>query len=145
MRDKTSKLALLTFAAALSVAPLTGTGCWMRVQKTLDITSPDYALENYRWFKEQDASLKQVDAQIKSVELEILDYKNDFSNKPRDEWPFDAREELARKESIRRGYISQYNMIAKDYNSRVSDFTRKWTKGEPSEEITPYLKQQPLK
>lgn len=135
-----SKLAAIVLATTVVATPLImQTGCGRR-EKAMDVISPDFALENYRWFKDQSAALTQVDSQIKSEKDEIEAYRKDFADKPRSDWPFDAREELARKEAVLRGYISQYNMLAKDYNSHVSDFTRKWTKGEPSKDVAPYLK-----
>ena len=75
---------------------------------------------------------------------EVTDYKHDFKDLPRSEWPFDAREELARKESVLRGYVSQYNLLAKDYNSRSSDVTRHFAKGSEPQELKPYLKEYKL-
>ena len=110
-------------------------------RQTRRIATPDYALENYRWFKNQAAVIEQVDAQITSTKGEITGYKTDFSNLPRADWPFDAREELARKESILRGYVSQRNMLAGQYNARHSDFTKSWTEGDMPEEIKPFLRE----
>ena len=114
---------------------------WQGSKKTRQIATADYALESYRWFKEQSSAVEQVKSQIGSVKGEIADYKKDFEEKPRAEWPFDAREELARKESVLRGYISQYNMLVKDYNTRYSDVSRRWTKGSEPEELKPYLRE----
>ena len=114
-----------------------------RSEKTRDIGTADYVLENYRWFKGQEADIGQVNAQISSMKVEISDYVIDFKGSPRAEWPFDAREELARKESVLRGYMSQYNMLAGDYNERVSYVTRGWTrwKGKDApDELESYIK-----
>ena len=71
---------------------------------------------------------------------EITGYRKDFKDAPRADWPFDAREEMARKESVLRGYVSQYNMLAGRYNGLVSDATKRWTKGSEPEEIKPFLR-----
>ena len=109
-------------------------------RQTRRIATPDYALENYRWFKQQAAALDQVDAQIKSMEEEITAYRKDFAGISRADWPFDAREELVRKESVQRGYTSQHNMLAFEYNARHSDFTKAWTEGDIPAELKPYLR-----
>ncbi|MBI2666636.1 hypothetical protein HYX13_03425 [Candidatus Woesearchaeota archaeon] len=118
--------------------------CVSGTEQTRRIATPDYALENYRWFKGQSARLDQVKAQIDSTEGEITAYRQDFKDLPRADWPFDAREELARKESVLRGYVSQFNMLAGQYNERSSDLTRQWAKGSEPEELQPFLKEYTL-
>ncbi len=108
-------------------------------KKTREIATLDYVLDNYRWFKNQSAAIDQVNAQVKSAQGEIELYKHDFEGTPRADWPFDAREELARKEAVLRGYTSQFNLLAKDYNARSSDLTKKFAEGEEPKELEPYL------
>jgi|SRR3989344_21597 len=111
-----------------------------RGQKVSEIGTGDFVLQNYRDFKDLGASISQVDAQIDSMQSEVADYKKDFADSPRADWPFDAREEMARKESVLRGYISQHNMLSGKYNALVSDATKRWTKGSEPEEIKPFLR-----
>jgi hypothetical protein len=141
MGTKTN-IALATTAVVLSVGSCTvldrlvGTGG----QKVNQIATGDFWVQNYRDFKDLGASLSQVNAQVESVQAEIADYRKDFTNMPRADWPYDAREELARKEAVLRGYTSQYNMLAGRYNALVSDATKRWTKGSEPKEIAPFLR-----
>jgi len=113
---------------------------WEGSRDTRRIATPDYVLENYRWFKNQSSSIDQVKAQVESTKGEIIKYEKDFEGRARADWPFDAREELARKEAVVRGYISQHNMLIKDYNARSSDVTRQFTQGEKPKELEPFLR-----
>ena len=107
-------------AAALS----TGIACG-RSEKTSDIASPDYWLENYRWFKQNRAAIEQVDHTIQAQKDAIEDYKKDFENVSRAEWPRDARQTLDEKETALEGYTRQYNSLVANFNARASDITRR--------------------
>lgn len=109
-------------------------------QQTRRIATPDYALEQYRWFKGQEAAISQVEAQISSMRGEIEAYRGDFGDIPVAQWPWDAREELARKQATLRGYVSQRNMLGAQYNERHSDVTRAWAEGEAPENLKPFLR-----
>ena len=113
---------------------------WSGSRQTRRIATPDYVLEQYKWFKNQSSALDQVDAQISSTTAEIDNYKKDFADVPRVNWPFDAREELSRRESVLRGSISHRNMLAKDYNARTSDVTANFAEGEKPKELAPFLR-----
>ena len=113
-----------------------------RSEQTRDIGTADFVLENYRWFKNEEAAINQVNAQMGSTQDEITNYRKNFGVTPFADWPFDAREELARKEAVLRGYTSQYNKLVGEFNARKSDFTRGWTKGETPENIKPFLDRQ---
>src|SRR3989338_2379866 len=106
MRGRTivgfSLFAVLT-AGAIAISPVI---CGRREQ-VMDAVSPDFVLGNYRWFKNQSAAIQQVNAQIASIDSEIVGYRRNFEGMPFALWPFDAREELSRKEAVKRGYISQ--------------------------------------
>ncbi len=131
---------IFAFALGASLLGSIEPGC-RNSEKTREIATADYVLENYRWFKNQSAAIEQTEAQIASMKGEIADYVDDFESVSKAEWPFDAREELGRKETVLRGYISQYNMLVKDYNARSSDMTRNWTKGDTPQELEPFLKE----
>ena len=134
MRKATS---LCLLVGALSM-PLAIEGCG-RSDKTMDIISPDYILEQYRWFKKQTASIDQVKNQVKSEQEEIADMRKEYGKTPVSEWPSDEREEFRRKQSILRGYISQYNMLVGQFNARDSDVTAKFAKGQDAGQLKPYL------
>ena len=129
-------LAIVAIVTITVVDRLVGSGC----SKVSEIATGNFMLQNYRDFKDLEASIAQVDAQITSMDAEIAGYKKDFANKPISDWPYDAREELARKESVKRGYVSQYNMLVGRYNALVSDATKKWTKGSEPQEVKPFLR-----
>ena len=147
----TTRNALIGLGLAAVVAGGVGTGVvvshiWDGTRETRKIATPDYLLENYRWFKNQSSAINQAESQIHSMREEISAYKKDFEGITRADWSFDAREELARKESVLRGYISQRNMLTKDYNARSSDVTKQFAEGEKPEELEPFLRNyEPIK
>ena len=136
---KTTRICALVGALSLTApAMLSLEGCG-RNEKTLDMISPDYILENYQWFKKQDAAIQQVRHQIDSDEKSLANYKLEFGGIPLPNWPFDSREEFARLRSVRDGHVSQYNMLVGDFNARDSDVTRHFAKGQDPKELKPYI------
>ncbi len=117
MKLKQTGLVLL-LATSLSTA-----NCG-RTEKTMDLASPDYWLENYRWFKQQKAAIEQVDHTMQAQRASIEKYRNDFEEMPRSEWPRDARQTLDEKETTLEGYTRQYNALVADYTARANDITR---------------------
>ncbi len=138
MKPIRQTLTAIALSSTLFATPFLMTGCG-RSEQASDITTPDYALENYRWFKAKDAAISQVNAQIGSMQEEVTAYKSNFADVPMTNWPFDARETYSQKETILRGYISQRNLLTAEFNAHASDFTRNWTRGAVPENVRPFL------
>ena len=114
---------------------------WTGSRETRQIVTPDWYLQNYRFFVETDNAITQAKTNIESVDKGITDYKKDLG--PRPQWTRTQEEGLQELEFSRRGYVSQCNLGIKNYRTKADDITRQYgDRLQPfvdGQDMSPYL------
>lgn len=88
---------------------------------------PDALLKKYEWFKDASAQLDNKQATIKVLEQRIINLKNDYGNKTRDQWARNDRESYNQWTTEVAGVKASYNSLAAEYNAQMVKFNWKFT------------------
>jgi hypothetical protein len=133
-------IALSALALILAVTMLSS-GCLFSgyYGKSVEYTSADYSIAQYKFFIEKHNAVRQMGSQILNANEDLLAFEKLYGNPQA--WDWRTKEMHEDKIFVRNGYIQQYNKFVSDYNSRMRDLTtnQMWMKPQnfPSE-LQPY-------
>jgi hypothetical protein len=104
------------------------------VTKTLDA---DNVIYNYEWFKKAYHAIQAVEHQIKNIQQEKKEFKQDAG--PRKDWTFEDKTESSRLSATISGLKNHRNSLIAEYNAKSKMINRKIFKGgDLPEEIAQY-------
>ena len=99
-------------------------------------TTPKHIVLKYEWFENTYTSIQSVEKNINRTELDIDSFKSVFGSPI--SWDWQTREEYSRLQTIRRGYIDNYNSLVSEYNANSSKFNWVYFKGDLPKKLIDY-------
>lgn len=90
------------------------------VDRTLD---PDFALQNYEWFKLRHENVQATDQKIVNAKSMIEQFKSDAG--PRTGWSFEDKNESSRLNSVLLGLENHRASLVAEYNAKSRMMNRK--------------------
>lgn len=90
------------------------------IDRTLD---PDFALQNYEWFKLRYESVQATDKKILNAKSTIEQFKSDAG--PRTEWSFEDKNESSRLNAVLLGLKNHRADLVAEYNAKSRMMNRK--------------------
>ena len=125
---------ILFFVVILPVLGIATRGCRLAskmadnaIETAYEEFKPEELLRKYEWFKDASAALDAKIADIKVVEVKIVDLEEMYEGEKRIDWAREDREQHSIWKSELDGVKLSYNSLASEYNAQMAKFNYRFT------------------